>query len=254
MRLPPSTLAKVAAACVLATALVLAYATLAVLHQVIPPVLVMGVAALLFGAGALVRRRWSPALAATYGLLFLVLNAPFMKYELTRIDSPMFGVLVVAAALNVLALVAGVGAVVQNYRVAPEARRQPRWLVPGASALVGACLAAVAIAALPRPGAAADVSPEAMDALPAIELKNFEFTEKEIRVKAGEQVALRVVNRDAMPHSFDVDELNVHAPIPANGVGLALFRAGAPGRYVVYCAPHYDRASGQGMKATLIVE
>ena len=91
-------------------------------------------------------------------------------------------------------------------------------------------------------------------ALPAVEFRNFEFTQKEIRVKAGEQVALRVVNVDAMPHSFDIDELDVHAPIPANGSGLALFRAGKPGRYLVYCAPHFDKKSGQGMKATLIVE
>ena len=44
----------------------------------------------------------------------------------------------------------------------------------------------------------------------------------------------------------------------AQGIGrataLALFTAGRPGRYVVYCAPHYDRATGQGMKITLVVE
>jgi plastocyanin len=52
----------------------------------------------------------------------------------------------------------------------------------------------------------------------------------------------------------DVDELNVHAPIPAGQSGLALVNPARPGVYTFYCAPHYDKASSEGMKGTLIVE
>jgi plastocyanin len=57
-----------------------------------------------------------------------------------------------------------------------------------------------------------------------------------------------------MTHSFDIDEFDVHVPIPGSNTALALFTAGAPGRYTIYCAPHYDKASKQGMKTTLVVE
>jgi len=43
-------------------------------------------------------------------------------------------------------------------------------------------------------------------------------------------------------------------PLAGSRSALALFTAGAPGRYTIYCAPHYDRKSGQGMKTTLVVE
>jgi plastocyanin len=73
-------------------------------------------------------------------------------------------------------------------------------------------------------------------------------------VRAGELVALRLENADQAPHSFDVDELGVHAPIPVGQSGVAIFRPSAPGTYTFYCAPHFDKASGQGMKGTLIVQ
>ena len=44
------------------------------------------------------------------------------------------------------------------------------------------------------------------------------------------------------------------SPMPAGEEGLAVFTAPAPGTYRFYCAPHYDKASGQGMHGTLIVE
>jgi heme/copper-type cytochrome/quinol oxidase subunit 2 len=98
------------------------------------------------------------------------------------------------------------------------------------------------------------VSPRALAALPAVVTRGHAFVGGEIRVRAGERVAFRLENADGVAHSFDVDELDVHVPMPGRATALALFTAGRPGRYVVYCAPHYDRATGQGMKTTLVVE
>jgi plastocyanin len=115
---------------------------------------------------------------------------------------------------------------------------------------------AIALSLTARAGAAAPagVSAQVFATLPAVTTQNFSFEQPELRVKAGQQVALRLENRDGMTHSFDIDELDVHVPMPGNGTALALFTAGAPGRYTIYCAPHYDRKSGQGMKTTLVVE
>jgi DNA-binding SARP family transcriptional activator len=66
----------------------------------------------------------------------------------------------------------------------------------------------------------------------------------QLRVRAGETVA----------HGFAIDELGVNAVMPAGAESLALFRPTTPGTYTVYCPPHYDKASGQGMHGTLIVE
>ena len=65
---------------------------------------------------------------------------------------------------------------------------------------------------------------------------------------------LALANSEAAAHSFDVDELNVHVPMPGDSDSLALFIAPTPGTYTFYCAPHYDKATGSGMRGTLIVE
>lgn len=61
-------------------------------------------------------------------------------------------------------------------------------------------------------------------------------------------------NGDFVAHSFDVDALNVRAPMPTGEPGLGVFSATEPGTYQFSCAPHFDKASGQGMQGTLVVE
>jgi plastocyanin len=80
------------------------------------------------------------------------------------------------------------------------------------------------------------------------------FKGDEIRVKAGQLTALRLENPDGVGHSFDVDELNLHVAMPNGSESLALFTADTPGAYTFYCAPHYNKATGNSMRGTLIVE
>ena len=82
--------------------------------------------------------------------------------------------------------------------------------------------------------------------LPALSARGFAFEQPELRVKAGQLVALRLQNGDQAPHSFDVDALGVHAAIPVGQDGVALFRPTAPGTYIFDCAPHFDKESRPG--------
>ena len=63
---------------------------------------------------------------------------------------------------------------------------------------------------------------------------------------------LRLESSDAAAHSFDIDELNVHVPMPADKPVLALFTPSTLGTYTFYCGiPGHTEA---GMVGTLIVE
>jgi hypothetical protein len=64
-------------------------------------------------------------------------------------------------------------------------------------------------------------------------------------------VALRLDNRDSEAHSFDIDELNIHAPMPAGQSVLALFKPSKSGTYTFYCSIPAHRTF---MVGTLIVE
>ena len=113
------------------------------------------------------------------------------------------------------------------------------------------CIGAILVALIPQQGAAAGVSTETLTGLPALKTSNMKFDQAEIRAKVGETLALRLDNADSIPHSFDIDALNVHAPMPVGKPGLALFKASTAGSYTFYCGMPGHRESG--MVGTLIV-
>ncbi|MBE2240853.1 MAG: cupredoxin domain-containing protein [Caldilineaceae bacterium] len=85
-----------------------------------------------------------------------------------------------------------------------------------------------------------------------IKTEGMHFVKDEVRVKAGQPVTLQVVNQDGYAHTFDLDEFDIHAPLPAKATFGAVFTPTAPGRYRFYCgSPGHATA---GMVGVLVVE
>jgi plastocyanin len=254
-RAPLSALNKLTAGLLLVAGALLVYMMVAVFGSVIPPFVVFIVLGVVGAAAILRGRRWAPVLALLYGALFLAVNGHPIASELSQPGGATFVPVLLCAATALLSLALGGAALARNLRQGVSAPA-PRWLAPSLAGFAGLCAGAIALSLVARPGAAAaaGVSPRVLATLPVVTTRDFAFQQPELRVKAGERVALRLENADAMQHSFDVDELDVHVPMPGRATAVALFTAGAPGRYTIYCAPHYDKRSGQGMKATLVVE
>ena len=78
------------------------------------------------------------------------------------------------------------------------------------------------------------------------------FVQDEVHVKASQPVTLHVVNQDGYAHAFDLDEFDIHAPLPANETFDAAFTPAEPGRYAFYCGSPGHAAAG--MTGTLVVE
>lgn len=78
------------------------------------------------------------------------------------------------------------------------------------------------------------------------------FGQAKLRVKAGEEVTLVLDNHDFYGHSFDVDELDLHLVMEANGRSTITFTPTEPGTYEIYCGVPGHHAAG--MVSTLIVE
>ena len=57
-----------------------------------------------------------------------------------------------------------------------------------------------------------------------------------------------------MTHYLDIDEINVHTPMPSGKSGVAIFKPTRAGTFTFYCHPHADKAAGTGMVGRLIVE
>lgn len=243
-------------------ALIAAVATVGLAPTVIAPMIILGfgfdpmftaiaVVCLVFAGLIAAGFRWAPALALLPGLGLPPLLVPFL---LTNRGSPLFLTGLLMLGFGAIAVVGGVAATVQNYLRPADARPLPLWALAFTALVLGAVGGAEALARAPQPEPAASVSAAMLATLPVITGANFEFSQTEIRVRAGETVALRLENTDPEYHQFDIDEFDIHAPMPVGKTGFALFRPTEPGVYTFYCAPHYDPVSGEGMKGTLIVE
>jgi plastocyanin len=113
---------------------------------------------------------------------------------------------------------------------------------------------ALLVAAAPQPGIAAGISSADLAKLPLLRGEHFEFTQKELHVKAGQTVTLRLENYDPEAHYLDIDELDVHTPIAPGKTSIAIFTPATPGTFLFYCHPHADKTTGEGMVGTLVVE
>lgn len=250
-----STLTLATSAAVALTGAALVYVQVMLIGMMVPPLAIFVVISFIIAGLMATGWRWLPLLGSLW-LVFLFSgnSGPIMHNLSYPAELHGFGFSLIFVALVALGTTGGVLATVQNYRVSAEERRTPRWLPASLMGAVAIVVGMLITAAIPQHGVLASISPEALAAFPSFAAKNFEFEQKEIRAKVGETVALRLVSGDLEAHSFDIDELNVHALMPTNEEGLALFKPTQPGTYTFYCAPHYDKASGEGMKGTLIVE
>lgn len=80
---------------------------------------------------------------------------------------------------------------------------------------------------------------------------SFEFDPDEIRVEAGEDLAIVLTSTDII-HDFTIDELDAHVSADGGETEEGGFTADEPGEYTFYCTVPGHRDAG--MEGTLIVE
>jgi plastocyanin len=210
------------------------------------------------GAAALValpqlgRRRWAPLLGTLFGTLTLAGNSGPIFHALAHPEAfHLFTFMLAALANGLVMIAAGIAATAQNFRRPAGARPAPRGLAVILVAAAALVAGGVAVAAIPRE-AGIGVSEEMLARLPALSSPGFSYDQAELRVRAGELIALRLDNPHGILHSLDIDELNVHVPMPPGQSAIALFQPAEPGVYTFYCdIPGHREA---GMVGTLIVE
>ena len=246
-RLP--TLRKAMIAGLVGNVLVNAVLQALIVRTLIPPLAIILALTLVVAGVCATRWRWAPHLAVLWCVLSVIPGLEPYAYNLTHpVETGTFIATLLGLALLLVTVVAGVTAMIYGDRQVAEGRA-PRWLRGFLIGMVMFVLGASLVATVPQAGATAGVSPEALAALPELTTRGFQFEQREIRAKAGETVVLRLNNADSSTHFLDIDEFNVHAPMPAGKSSVAIFKPTQPGTFTFYCSPHADKMVGR-----LIVE
>jgi uncharacterized cupredoxin-like copper-binding protein len=223
-----------------------------VVRGLIPPLAIIMALTLVVAGVVATRWRWAPLLAVLWVVASIIPGLQPYIYNLSHpADTGKFIGTLLDFALLLIAVVAGMAATIQRDRAAPNAPL-PHWLRGFLIGVVAFALGASLVATIPQPEATAGVSAEVLAQLPALTTAHDTFDQSELRAKVGETVALRLENSNANGHSFDIDEFNVHVPIPQGKAALALFKPTTPGSYTFYCSVPGHREAG--MLGTLIVE
>ncbi len=228
----------------------------------VPPILVSAVLLLLVSGIIVVSWRWTPLFGACMTLLTLTfaLIQPHNTYVLTHPAQPEFILLVLASAFGLVAIVAGVGATMGNYRGSGHESRLPRFTGISLSGLagivVGMFLVSLIVAAVPQ-ARAVSTGPNGE---PAVHMTADNFVQDVVLVPKGAK--LLIVNDSSVEHLLQ------NGAWGARGTPHSLVEPGAPtlhnveitngsreigpfptaGVYHIYCSLH------PGMNLTIVVQ
>lgn len=246
-------LSKVVIAGLLGNVLVNAILQVLVVRALIVPLTIILALTVVVAGVVATRWRWAPLLAALWCILAIIPGlAPYSYNLMHPAEIGDFIATVLGLASYLTAIVAGLAATFAVDRRA-TADRAPGWLYGFLIGVSTFSLGVSLVSLIPSSNSnATAIRAEELAQLPALVATQTKFDQTELRAKVGETVALRLDNRDAERHYFDIDELDIHVPMPAGTSAVALFRPTKPGTYTYYCQVPGHREAG--MVGTLIVE
>ncbi len=83
--------------------------------------------------------------------------------------------------------------------------------------------------------------------------QNIRFNPNALTIKAGQKVTVELVNKDGVPHTFQIEGVEgVGVGVPPGGEATLEFTIDQPGTYTIFCGVDNHRA--QGMVGTLTVQ
>ncbi len=228
---------------------------------IIPPLLILAVITLVVAGLVATGIRWAPLLGSLYSLGTLIsglVTQQYLPYHLTHPGE--VGFFITALLIYVFGIVviySGVGATVQNYRVAD--RRAPRWLatplVGGVGFVLGALLVALLVALTPQPSSGA----ASATGTPTVHLGISNFAQSTVTISKGSTLLL--IDDGQFPHILQNGVWMNNAPHPAkepgapavqnvsvNGNSVEIGPFTTAGTFHIYCTIH------PGMNLTVIVQ
>lgn len=216
---------------------------------------------LLVGAGLVATGvRWMPLLGTLMGVGILISFAqqPYVAFHLTQPTRGIFAffvIILVILACAILALVAGIGATVQNYRRGEL--RMPGWFRYVLTGIVGIVLGAMFIGAIAQP--VVNASATTTNGVPTVHMGPGSFVQSSVTIPKGSKLMLvddggftHILANGSWQNGQPEHASEAGAPVVNNvqvsGGSVEIGPFTTAGTYHIYCTVH------PGMNLTVIVQ
>jgi Cupredoxin-like domain len=198
------------------------------------------------------RRAWFWLVPVILAVLFEAFNAQDIPYDLARpANTAAFLITVVILTGSIAIMVGGIVAFLEVRRGRSIWARSGR---AGALSLVvigialGAATTALLVGLVPAGGPGGTKTPTMTG---VITIEDLKFVGSP-RMKDGEVLGLIITNPEDVPHSFDIDSLDIHVQVTPKSTTAVAIQPSGPGQLVFYCSVHGHRAAG--MAGTITVD
>jgi cupredoxin-like protein len=212
---------------------------------------VLGTLSLLW-AGAR-RRAWFWLIPVVLAVLFEAFNAQDIPYDLARpANTAAFLITVIVLTAAVAIMAGGIVAFLEVRRGKSIWKRSGR---AGALSLVGIGIALGAATTTLLSGLVPTGGPggtKAPTTTGVITIEDLRFVGDSPRIKDGEVLGLIITNPEDVPHSFDIDSLDIHVQVTPKTTTAVVIEPSGPGQLVFYCSVHGHLAAG--MAGTISVD
>jgi plastocyanin len=199
------------------------------------------------------RRAWYWLVPVLVAIPFQGFNAQDIPYDIARPASTAPFLITVVFLAGVIAIVAG--GIVAFLEVR---RGRSIWTRSGRAgalsmAIIGIALGAAATALLaglvPTGGPGGTKTPTVTG---VISIEDIKFVGTSPQMKDGDVLGLIITNPEDVPHSFDIDSLDIHVQVSPETTTAVVIQPTGPGVLTFYCSVHGHRAAG--MVGTITVE
>ena len=198
------------------------------------------------------RRAWFWLIPVVLAVLIQAFNAQDLPYDLARpANTAAFLTTVVFLSGALAIMVGGVAAFLEVRRRRPILTRSGR---AGALSMVGVGIAGGAVATsllaglVPTGGPGGTKTPTVTG---SITIEDLAFVGSPT-MKDGEVLGLIITNPEDVPHSFDIDSLDIHVQVSPETTTAVVIQPNGPGNLEFYCSVHTHRE--RGMAGTIAVE
>ena len=199
------------------------------------------------------RRSWFWSIPVILAVLFDAFNAQHIPYDLARpANTDAFLITVITLTGSIATISGGIVAFLEVRRGRPVWTRSGRagalsMVVIGVA--VGAAATALLVDLVPTGGPGGMKTPTTTG---VITIEDLRFVGNSPLMKDGDVLGLIITNPENVPHSFDIDSLDIHVQVAPESTTAVAIQPRGPGELVFYCSVFGHRTAG--MAGTITVE